>query len=83
MKTYKNNISAVEKRIREVYETQRIVEPCVCDCSAKYRKSKQLWEQKVEGLELKIKRLQIRLRVRTLDNGLKVRTDTYSRQSQR
>jgi len=83
MKNYQNNISAFEKRIRDTYETQRIVEPCVCDCSARYKKAKELWEQKVEGLELQIAILKRRLRVRALDNRLKVRTDAYSLQSQR
>jgi len=83
MKNYQNNISSVEKRIRETYETQRIVEPCVCECSARYKKSKELWEQKVEGLEMEIRVLRRRLKVRALNSRLKVRTDTYSLQSQR
>jgi len=72
-----------QRRIREAYKKQLLTQPekkCgLCNWFLKYEHARTL----ITGLEREIARLHRRLRVRALDNRLKVRTDTYSLQHNR
>jgi len=75
-----------EKRILESYKKQLLAEPLkpcgLCRWSQKYELVKERWGQKVAALEMEIRQLKRTLN-RRLYSRLKVRTDTYVRQSQR